>query len=153
MIAKDKYQKLLKDFSFKSLWEHPNVAKPMKIVQDSINNNLNCFDSGLCSQVIMTVGLGTFKGLVSRAESNPGNEIIRLDENFVLKRENKLNENLLLSQGQIVYLLESLLKVGLFYHEKRLIHGDFTPGNISNHYFLYCLILEDLYYYFIQIID
>ena len=119
------------EYSLKSKWNHSNLTQLKRIELEAIDNKFNCFDNGFSCQVVTAIGLGTLQGLISRAEASPDQRDFRLNEGFVLKRQEGVAENLLLSEKQLVYLLESLLQVGLFYQEKGLNHGDFAPRNIS----------------------
>lgn len=122
---------MVNEYTVKENWKHPNVADPKRLELESAENQFNCFEDGFSCQVIINVGIGTLQGLISKADTVTKENKIHLNNGLVFIKEEWLPENMMLSQAQAVYLLRTLLEVGVFYKNNGRTHGDFNPWNVS----------------------
>ena len=131
MLAEHELELYSTDYALKSKWVHYAINKPIRLQHEDSDNKFNCFETGIGCQVAMSVGIGTFQGLVIRVSNMINMGDVHLENNFLFKRSKDATENSLLSQKQVAFILQRLLEAAMFYKEHEKFHGDFCPDNIS----------------------
>lgn len=104
----------------------------MRLEKHQSKNELNCFGEGLSCSTIFSAGICTVKGLLYRIENNLDSDgRVNINSKFYFQKKETISDKILLSEGQIIYCLNTLIKVAQYYKSQSDVHGDFNPMNIS----------------------
>lgn len=132
LIAEIDFEQYREFFLKKIGWDHPNIAKVMRLEKHQSKNELNCFGEGLSCSTIFSAGICTVKGLLYRIENNLDSDgRVNINSKFYFQKKETISDKILLSEGQIIYCLNTLIKVAQYYKSQSDVHGDFNPMNIS----------------------
>lgn len=130
------------EYGFKDEWENDHIAKLVRLETEKTDSKVTTFEDRVTCQIVTSVGLGTLQGLIAKMDHDE--EEVKVSEKFVFKKVEGLPEKFVLSEGQVAYLLDTLLDVGKFYMQKNRRYGDFTPRNVSKKYTFKSFIIQIL---------